>query len=260
MNLEDDILIERFLRDELSEDEKSSFLKRIEDESEFKSNYLLEKQLFESLNDESWSFAENIDVEELKEYEDLYKSPEVDKIKQAIQKASKEKRVSNSKVIALVSGFAAAVALILTLNVFLKADIDSQTLYADNIQIENLPSFVTRSETSNDKLVEAEKLFKAKDYEKALTIFTSEAKGKENSNLFIYKAITEIELGKFTEAELTLDQLIKSDLIDAEKGFWYKGLLYLKSDDKKSAKKVFSKIVKEKLFKSKEAEEILKNI
>ncbi|WP_442267176.1 tetratricopeptide repeat protein [Tenacibaculum sp. ZS6-P6] len=258
MNLEDDILIERFLRNELSEEEKLSFLKRLEDDLNFKEHYLLEKQLFESLNEESWSFIDNVDDAEVKEYEELYNSAEVKAIREAIKGVAKTKTTNNrSKVIALVSGFAAAIIFILASNIFLKETVDAETLYANHIQLEKLPSFVTRSETENAKLIDAEILFKAKRYEDALAIFSIELEENKKSAVFIYKALSEIELKKFDEAKNTLKTLINSDLIDAEKGQWYLGLLYLKSNNKKEAKKVFKKITKEKLYKAKEAEDIL---
>ena len=40
MNLEDDILIERYLRNELSEEEKKSFLDRLDTDSEFKEHFV----------------------------------------------------------------------------------------------------------------------------------------------------------------------------------------------------------------------------
>ncbi|SNR14990.1 tetratricopeptide repeat protein [Tenacibaculum jejuense] len=261
MNLEDDILIERFLRNELTDEEQSDFLKRLEDDSDFKENYHLEKQLFESLNDDSWSFVENTDDIEVKEYEQLYNSPEVIAIKEAIKDASRVKTKSkNRKVIAFISGFAAAIVLVLASNIFLKETVDAQVLYADNIQLEKLPSFVTRSQTTDVKLVDAEKLFKAKRYEDALAIFSIELEENKNSNIFIYKALSEVELNKFDNAKRTLKTLTNSDFIDAEKGYWYLGLLYLKSNNKKEAKEVFKKIVKEKLFNKDKAEKILDKI
>ncbi len=257
MNLEDDILIERYLRNELSEEENNSFVVRLEEDTVFKEAYLLEKQLFESLNEESWSFAENISTEELNEYEALYKSSEISTIKEAIQQASKVKKNKKSKVIAAISGFAAAVALILVLNVFLKNDVNTKQLYADNFNIKDIPSFVTRSDTNNNALIDAEKLFKAQRYEDALTIFTISLEEQNNSAVYIYKAISEIELNKLDEAKTTLKTLINSDLIDAEKGYWYTGLLHLKSDHIKEAKKVFQKIVAENLYRAEAAKKIL---
>lgn len=73
----------------------------------------------------------------------------------------------------------------------------------------------------------------------------------------IYKGLSEIELSKYLEAEKTFDSLINSDLIDAEKGYWFKSLLYLKNNKILKCKTLLNKIITESLFNKEKAELLL---
>ncbi len=154
---------------------------------------------------------------------------------------------------------AASFTLLILSTLFFYQNTDLDALYKQNIALNELPSFVTRDvENSQKKLIKAEKLFKQKNYKEAINNFTQEYRSnKTNSNIFIYLAIAYIELSKYEKAENILDTLIKSDLIDAEKGYWYKSLLYIKSKQVDKAKKTLQKIVDNSLYKKEEAIELL---
>ena len=89
MSLEEDLLIERFLNNDLTETEKTAVLERINADVSFKEKVMFEQQLLETLNENSWSFAKNIDTTEAKEYEKSFKSEEVKNIKEIISTANK---------------------------------------------------------------------------------------------------------------------------------------------------------------------------
>lgn len=264
MNLEDDILIESFLRNELSDEERTSFLERIKSDSEFKEQYLLEKQLFESLNEEDWSFVNTIDSKELDEFEDVFKSEEIQNLKKVIQNASTKSTVSRVRVIRLISSFAAAVVIgLFVLKPLLSPSvIDTNGLYATYSDLNNLPSFAERgSDDTSEKLVTAEKLFKQKEYSKAVSAFEEILNNdKSVSGAFIYKALAESELGNFDKAIEILNELQSSDLIDAEKAYWYKSLVYLKANKPKKTKKELETIVEKSLFNKEKAEELLEKL
>ena len=99
MNLEDDILIEKFLKNELSEEEKQSFLERLSSDTPLKEQVELERQLMNALNEDSWNFLEETNTSEVDEYEALFKSEETEQLKRAIQEASEahKKPGSSSK-------------------------------------------------------------------------------------------------------------------------------------------------------------------
>ena len=69
-----------------------------------------------------------------------------------------------------------------------------------------------------------------------------------------------MELNQFQEAEKTLNSLISSNLIDAEKGYWFKSLLYLKSNQIEKVKATLSLIIKNSYFNNKKARELLESL
>lgn len=268
MSLEEDILIERFLRNELSKEEHASFLKKVDNDSSFKELYFFEKELFESLNQESWS---NISVEqqtkEIKKYDNLFNDEKTEKLKQEIKnilQKQKEKNKSKGQILKLFYSTAAVVILLIAINFFFfNKTYSTEQLYAEYIQKEKLLSFRVRGENELEKeLILAEKKFRNNKFTEAIKLFNTELeKDKNYSLLYIYKAISHIELKEYDEAENILDKLISNnDLLDAEKGFWYKSLLYIKSNQISKAKNILNKIVENSYFKNKEAKELLSKI
>lgn len=264
MNLEDDILIENFLRNKLSDEERVSFLERIKSDSEFKEQYLLEKQLFESLNEEDWSFVNAIDAKETDEYEALFKSQEIQNLKEVIKNASTSSKGDRGKVIRLLTGIAAAVVIgVFALRPILSPSVlDTNTLYTTYADLNNLPSFAERGSVDNkEKLVTAEKLFKEKNFEKAASTFDEILDSNKNvSGVYIYIAMAESELGNFDKAIEVLNELESSDLIDSEKAYWYKSLVYIKANKVEQAKKELKIIIEKSLFNTSKAEELLKEL
>ncbi len=92
MSLEEDILIEKYLKNELSDNEKASFLEKVNTNPEFKAQFILEKQLFESLNEEDWSFIENPNKDEIEQYTAIYKSDDVKKVKKNDRKSANQQK------------------------------------------------------------------------------------------------------------------------------------------------------------------------
>ena len=89
-------------------------------------------------------------------------------------------------------------------------------------------------------------------------LFSGELKNNSsNSNLYLYLGISQMELNQFEESQKTLNSLINSNLIDSEKGYWFKGLSYLKSNRINEAKIMFQKIIDNSYYSHLKASEIL---
>lgn len=261
MNLEQEMLIERFLKNELSEEEKKVFLKNIKEDSDFREQVLLEKKLIEVFNQENWSFIEKIDNTELFEYEKLYKSNFTNEIKQSIKKANKDYQKKRSSVRKLLYYAAAIVVVFLTTVIFLDNFSKQDEFFEVYLSETELPSFANRGNSAEEKLIQAEMLFNQKEYIKALPIFLEHLEvEKNNSSLYLYVAICYIKLEQYTNAEKVLNQLINSDLIDASKAHWFKSLLYLKSKDKGLAKKELEVIINNSYYNKEQAEKLLKEL
>lgn len=276
MSEEDDILIERFLNGELSEEEHRAFLERMESDADFKERVTLEKQLHESLDENSWSFLEEDDNPEVKELEAILKSEESQKIKRSIADAQADYQNSDENNSGDAIAFkkphsqkkklwlyvaAAAVLVFFVVNVFMLKPKSNEELFSKYIQKTDLFALVDRGYVDNDSLLsQAQDYFNNKDYQEVADILSQIVDSSKNSNIYIYLAISQMELNEFDKAEETLNKLILSRLLDAQKAYWFKSLLYLKSDQVEKSKKELQIIIDSSYFKKKDAKKLLKKL
>ncbi len=262
MNIEEDILIERFLKNELTPNEKALFVKRLSTEKILSEKVAFEKQLFETLNEKDWSYAQNVDSIEKKEFETLFKSDQTKNIKKVISESYQvylKKRARKTRNWLLYSTSVAAAVIFITLYTFSLSEISSDQLYNSYLK-DTKPnsSFVRGNKNTQKTIAEAELLFEDKQYDKAIHLF-SEAlvSNTENSAIYIFLAISNMELNRHKEAESILNDLIASNLINAQKGYWYKSLLYLKSKDLIRCKKSLQVIIDNSYYNYVKAKELL---
>lgn len=261
--MEDEILIDNYLKGLLEENELALFSKRLLSDIEFNEKFKLEEQLFNSLNENSWSFVDNKNSE-IKAYTKLLKSTDLQNLKKTLAKTNSEFNSQPQKGVKtrrfayyLV---AASVVVFLGFQFFFNRNVSNQELYNNYVALNDLPSFASRDADSNE-LVKAEKLFVNENYEKALTIFKSQlTKSSNKGNIFIYQGLSQTELSKYKEAEKTFDNLINSNLLDAEKGYWYKALLFIKSDRVEEAKFILKSIISKSQYNNTKAEELLSDL
>ena len=260
MKLEDDILIERFLKDVLTKEDRTSFLERLNMDSNFRERFELEKQLFESLDDTSWNFIEDPTSPEVLDYESALKSKETLKIKRAIQQAQENYQNSQKPTKNWFLYLAAAVVIVLFSTLIF--DVKSPTnedLFASYLQETDLLSLVDRGEYDSIFSI-AQSSFDNEDYNKVVNSLSQLVDSINDGNAYLYLAISQIKLENYSNAEETLDKLISSDLLDDQKGYWYKSLLYLKSDQLEKTKTELQRIIDSSFYKFKEAKKLLKEI
>ena len=261
MIMEDDILIDNYLKGVLSKDEEQSFLARLESDIEFNKKFNLEKQLFEALDDRSWSFVAN-QTTETEAYKKVLEGDDLQNLKKTLSEVNLQLNSSpknkNRNLFYYLA--AASIVVLLGFQLFFNQGISHQDLYNDYIALDDLPSFVSRGGDEN-QLIKAQELFEDRKYEDALVIFKSQIDlAGRGGDLVIYKGISELELKKYNEAEETFNTLINSNLLDAEKGYWYKALLFLKQDRVEDLKQVLNKIISSNLYNKVKAETLLKEL
>jgi len=263
MSLEEDILIEKHLKETLSKSEEKYFSEKMATDNSFREKVIFEKQLFETLSEKDWSFIEETNSKEVETLECIFKSDDLKKTKEAISIAYEEYSKPKKKVLKLSYIAAASVAILIAVySLLYTTNYSHNELYALYIQPNELRSSIIRGEGNKTKdLTIGETYFNHKDYGKALPIFVKVLpNNKNNASLYLYIAISQIELSKYNEAQATLDNLINSDLIDAEKGYWYKSLLFVKSNKLQEARKQLKVVIKNTYFKHKEAKELLSKL
>ena len=265
MNIEENTTIQKFLEHNLSAKDTDAFLKRMEDDLRFRESVLFEKQLWETQNENHWSFIERVDPTLLKEYEQLFRSKETDSLKKAIEQARVNYHTSSAKsdkkwILYLA---AAVVAILITVSVLMPGKLSSEELYTSYYDITDVPSLVSRGVGDSDEIIKAQELFEAKKYDEALKIFDQQLPfvSQNVATLLVYKGLAEMELNKYDEAIHTFDLLSNTDYIDASKGLWYKSLLLLKLNRQEEAKVVLLKIGEEPSnYRYKQAQDLLKQL
>ncbi|WP_298903696.1 tetratricopeptide repeat protein [uncultured Psychroserpens sp.] len=254
---------EDYLRGLLTKEQNIAFEREMELNSELKSYIELSKQLDANLGETDWQFNSNEDSADLKAMIDFIKSKEGQQSRDLIEKVGK----SNQKLSVAPKknyyfyAIAASLVILLAVSWFVDFGTSNDELYSSYSDYSNLPSFVSRGEEDKDGLFKAETFFENKQYEEASEIFTSYLKAsKDNGAVYIYQGLSQIELEQYDAAEQTFNTLIKSDLLDAPKGYWYSALLCLKQDKINEAKALLTEIVEKSYYNHIKAEALLSDL
>nr|WP_321236354.1 tetratricopeptide repeat protein [uncultured Psychroserpens sp.] len=263
MSLEDDILIDNFLRGLLDENEQANFNARLQTDVDFKASFELEQALWLSQSNTDWSF-----VKEQSEAVNVYKKlldedHNLQNLKKTLNLANLEfkERPAKKKSFNFYYLTAACILILISLSLFFNQNISNQELVNDYLNTSNLPSFVSRGDASTDDLIKAQKFFENEEYQKSLDIFETALKTSGvNASVYLYSGIAQMKLKQYNAAELTFNKLIESNLLDAQKGFWYKALLYLEQDKVEDAKTILNSIVSKSLYNHTNAKELLNQL
>lgn len=266
MSIEEDILIQNFLRNKLSEKEKYLILSRMKVDESFREKVNFEKQLLLNLNDSEWNTSNAYELPEVKEYEELIKGDSTQKLKQTLAKVNIAYQNTQKKKATFQWLYAVAAIITILIGTYIFSLYNTtsyQELYANYLNISDLPSLVDRGKTNEKSLIEAQKLFENKKYSETLEILTKEINRieKDKATVYLYTGISQMELNQFEDAEKTFDLLINSKLLDAPKGIWYKALLFIKQNRTEKAKELLNKIAKSPTnYKSQEALQLLEKL
>ena len=262
MDLENDILIQKFLRNNLSEEERDFFLKKMEQDTAFKEKVSFERELFQSLNEEEWHFIDE-NKENVKEYAKIFDSEETQKTKEILKReqALYKKSITKNTIKKKFYHIAALVVLLFAVYSIVNFKNSTDRLINKYLNKTELPSIIERSEEKNT-LIQAQNLFEKGEYSNALLIFQQELKNPKNTNatIYLYVGISQIQLKNLDAALYTFDKLAKSNLLDAPKGIWFKALVYIKMDEIGKAKVLLKTIIKNKSYHYKEAKKVLKTL
>lgn len=262
MKQQDFDLIQDFFREEITAENRAMVLERVKNDTDFRDAFFLEKQQFEHYNEADWSFMDNSDLEELNAYEALFKSEQTQRLKASIQEASAQYHKSDKKPSKKWLFYAAAAMLVLMFSVY--SIIDSkdtpQQLFSMYFNPDELPGLAVRGANEDDILLKAEQLFNEQKYAEAIPLLDQSiaSMDKDLGAIYLYKGISHMEIEQFDTAETTFNSLIESDLLDAQKGHWYKALLYLKNDELEKAQNTLQEITTNNYYHKEKAAALFK--
>ena len=256
--------IEDYLLGSLTEDETAAFHSRLESDEAFKAAFEFERQLFESFNEDSWSFIDR-NHPEIKAYQSSLDTPEFSALKETLNQVTKEHNQESStpktkrKLFYYIA--AASIAILIAIQFVFNQSTSGTELYYANIDMENLPSFVTRADEPETEAIKAQRLFENENYEESIALFQQLLDSKQNdARLYIYLGIALTETEQYENAKQVFEELINTDLIDAEKGYWYKALVYLKMGEKEKATQILQNIKAGKLYNFQKAETLINEL
>lgn len=233
MQDENYILFESYLSKNMSKDEIAAFEFRLEREPDFAEAFNVYKELSYFLGDKFKNeSASNIFQNNLEKISNAHFNKE--------EVVSKSKKPTKTFPFYKYAIAACVVALfgVFTFNQF------SNPTYSD-FNDYNAISFTVRGE--NDELLQtAENAFNNKNFSKAEETFKSLIElYKNNAELKIYQAISNIELNNFEKAESLLIEIKKGNSAYKNKAIWYLALSKLKQKNNKASLEILKTIPKD---------------
>lgn len=230
-------IIERYLRKEMTDDERTDFEKKIAQDSDLKEQIGIYKALYsiEDTNDEWFETEENTKL--LEKEVALFRSKETVQFSENLKKfrdsnTKKKKPVFHLRLLSTVAAIA-----IIAIFIFYPKDVNLSSLYEEYHNWEELPSYISKGDTDKDTYKTLESLFLKKEYQTIVSqtdiIDSSLFEIDQQASLFV--GVSHVELNQYEEALKVFDLLIQSNSINAHKGYWYKALTYLKQGNKEKA-------------------------
>ena len=232
MKAETYLWMEQYLNDELSTDEVVQFERKLQEDSSFRNEFELFKELYKTYDNR------------------IGNSDKAEALKNTLSKLGsqyikKERRVKQPKVISInrYAKYLVAASLVLLAGIFFMKK--GKPTYSDYNNFDKI-ELTVRSNDSNEHLKKAEEAFNSKNYaeaEKELEILLNEDKTKVS--LQLYLAICLMEQNKFRKAEKILKNIQNGTSVYKSKATWYLALSKLKRGDYESCKEYLKMIPKD---------------
>ncbi len=233
-------LIEKYIQDKLSSEDRLVFEALLKNDISFKKEVEYHKDL-------------KIVVEETEDsnFTNLIYSIEKEDKNQS-KKTSMYKWLAAASVILLVG---------LTYFVNLEKNTSSKDLFSNYFKpYRNIIKPIERDSNELDETAKAFMAYERGDYNKAIKGFTQLYDKNKESYLLFYKANALLKMEKSKEAVPLLIEHLKSKDTLIEKTNWYLALAYLQMNDKQNAKMMLKTVVDKGGFKRNEAKKLLKEL
>ncbi|WP_459210672.1 tetratricopeptide repeat protein [Aquimarina rhabdastrellae] len=257
--------IEQYIKGEMNDADRIAFEALLANNDQLQEEVMLQKQYY-SLHQKDWSMLkDDPDNEELQQLKQKLRSSEYQHLSNTIKKAgadyiSQQNKPSTFKKYYHYFAYAAVIAIIFTI-VITKQNPSLDTYYHDYVEWNTLPSLIEKSQNENN-FIKGELAFKREDYTTAITHFnTVTADSKFYVFSLMYLGASYDKLDQNDKAIAAFNQLILTDSIEKSKGYWFKLLIHLKTNNKEKAVAVLHLITANKNnYKYTEALELLKKI
>ncbi len=231
--------IEAYLDNTLSEAERLSFEKRMQDDPNLAIEIRINREMRAQFSKASNATISNpeYDSETLASLEKHLKSEEISQLSKKIKEGKRlydKTSTSKKPILRYLYYAAAAVALIFLVNrFFITPTNTSEELYVAYSDWKNLPSLTSKGADQNN-LAKGETLFAEKKYKEAITIF-SKNEYINNPHVLMYLGVSYLESNNFEKAQITFHRLLNGKTLESNKAYWYITLTYLKQGNNEKA-------------------------
>lgn len=227
MNEEDILLYSDYLDGNLSDDDRNSFEKRLQEEEEFAKNFEEFKGIYRVLENE---FSP--------EREEFKKSLTLANAKYRYTEEAEKPKEKSRPFRIWQLGIAASILVVVGFVVFNQF---SKPSYTDFVPLDQIDFSIRGSHL--DSAQEAEKYFNSANYKEAL-IYLDQLlnEAPNNAELKYYKARALVELNEYEEAEILLEDLSEGQSVYVSKATYLWGLSYLKQKDYDQAKIILQQV------------------
>lgn len=240
--------IDAYLEGKMSEDEVIAFEKRMDKDPDLKEDVLLQESLQQSFNEDDWSMIPNdVDNKELQSIKSALRNEDNIAISSTIKSVGASYMNTPAKTkrntrFYMQLAIAAIVIMLFALPFLIK--MSTTNYYNQYENWDQLPSLRTKGDTQT-KIIEGESLYLSQEYEEAIVYFenTIDVNDPYYSYTLIYLGASYFQVGNTEKAHQTYNLLIDSNTLQSSYGYWYKLLLYLKSDDTQMVKKMLTLIL-----------------
>lgn len=257
------IRIASYLRDELDDQQREAFLEDLDSNAQLKAEFLLEQAIFNQLSTQDWQEASK-DHPDFNSYKQAANSPEISRLKTLLnqqQKSQKVRQLTHTNRKWFLRAAAAIFVGLIALAILLNQSVDNQTLYAQYLDLEAIPALAERGDGTQTALLDIETLFLNQEYSNMLSSLSEHPEYlQDHAVVQIYAGVAYMETNQFEQALLQFNGLINSDLLDAQRGYWYKALVHLKANQLLKAKSQLEYIVDNSLYNAQQAAELLKEL
>ena len=219
------ILFEEYCSELLSVEERESFEARLRQDNVFSESFIVYKELTGFLESKFENEKATIDFK--------------DNLR-AISDTHFEKKEETKVIRFRPWQYATAASVLLLVGVFIfNRDINPKY---SNFAVHDTISLAVRG--SQDQLYSnAEKAFNNGAYEKALSYFEAlKETNEENSELALYTAISQLEVGFYKKAEQTFIVIAEGNSVYRNTALWYMALSKLKQKEYKASREFLEKI------------------
>lgn len=238
--MEHEALIEKYLQNRLSVEEKQLFDELLKNDIQFKEDVALHTNLKEVVEyDDDTNFKKLISNIE-------------SKAKSTLQKRNYTKWLVAASIVVLLGSF-----YVINLN----KTVSSNKLFATYFEpYRNVIQPVERGNEMQDKKTQAFTAYENGYFEEAITLFSELHITTNESYYLFYKANALLQLEQANESINLLLEHLKTNDILTQKTNWYLALAYLKIDDTENAKNTLQIVINSKMYKTEDAKALLKKL